>query len=165
MRKAESSAQIDKIFDYINDHVGEYSPMSAMGKAFNYLLARRSSMYVYLDSIEGIPDNNIAERAIRPFAPGKKNWLFIQSEDGADASAFFYSLIQTAAVSSGLNVTDYLEAVCTLASTCKRDADYEKLLPWNIDLSVLNQPRMARLAAQPARNNTKPYSLTGGNGC
>jgi transposase len=36
------------------------------------------------------------ENAIRPFVIGRKNWLFSDTDNGADASAFFYSLIETA---------------------------------------------------------------------
>jgi transposase len=41
-------------------------------------------------------DNNPMEQAIRPFTLGRKNWLFAGSPRGADASAFIYSLIETA---------------------------------------------------------------------
>src|SRR5690606_28361797 len=41
-------------------------------------------------------DNNFAENAIRPFALGRRNWLFILSEEGAKASANIYSMLITA---------------------------------------------------------------------
>ncbi|MFK4754905.1 IS66 family transposase, partial [Oceanobacter antarcticus] len=41
-------------------------------------------------------DNNPVENAIRPFAIGRKNWLFSDSQRGAKASAMMYSLIETA---------------------------------------------------------------------
>lgn len=55
-------------------------------------------------------DNNIAERAVRPLAIGRKNWLFIGSEGGGEAAATIYSLIQTCR-SLGINPTEYLEDV------------------------------------------------------
>jgi len=42
------------------------------------------------------PDNNLVENAIRPFAVGRKNWLFSGHPRGVDASATLYSLIETA---------------------------------------------------------------------
>ena len=45
----------------------------------------------------GIPlDNNYAEQAIRPFTIGRKNFVLIESDNGAKASAILYSLVETA---------------------------------------------------------------------
>jgi transposase len=55
-------------------------------------------------------DNNVAERAIRPIAIGRKNWLFVGNEDGGEASGIALSLIQTCR-SCGINPRDYLEDV------------------------------------------------------
>lgn len=52
-------------------------------------------------------DNNLAERAIRPFTIGRKNWLFADTPKGADASAALYSIVTTAKA-NGLNVYKYL---------------------------------------------------------
>ena len=40
-------------------------------------------------------DNNLAERAVRPLAIGRKNWLFLGSSNGGKASAILFSLVQT----------------------------------------------------------------------
>ncbi|MCZ8239533.1 MAG: transposase, partial [Leptospiraceae bacterium] len=52
-------------------------------------------------------DTNLVENAIRPFVIGRKNWLFSATTHGAEASAFFYSLIETAKANS-LEPTEYL---------------------------------------------------------
>ena len=57
-------------------------------------------------------DNNQAENKIRPFAIGRKNWLFCQNEKGAQASAILYSLIETAKAHS-VEPSYYLESVPT----------------------------------------------------
>ncbi len=41
-------------------------------------------------------DNNLAENCFRPFALGRRNWMFMCTEDGAQASANIYSLLITA---------------------------------------------------------------------
>jgi transposase len=41
-------------------------------------------------------NNNRAERAIKPFLIGRKNWLFSNTPRGAKASAMLYSIIETA---------------------------------------------------------------------
>ena len=57
-------------------------------------------------------DNNTAERAIRPFTLGRKNWVNVDSIRGADASAIMYSLVETAKANE-LRVYEYLEYVLT----------------------------------------------------
>ena len=51
--------------------------------------------------------NNIAERAIRPFAIHRKNWLFADTQEGAKANATFYSLIESAKINN-LNIYKYI---------------------------------------------------------
>lgn len=55
-------------------------------------------------------DNNVAERAVRPLAIGRKNWLFFGSEDGGEAAAMLLSLVQTCR-GLGINPREYLEDV------------------------------------------------------
>lgn len=55
-------------------------------------------------------DNNVAERAMRPLAIGRKNWLFVGNEDGGEAAGVIYSLIQTCR-GLGVNPQEYLEDV------------------------------------------------------
>jgi hypothetical protein len=55
-------------------------------------------------------DNNVAERAIRPLTIGRKNWLFVGSEDGGRATATVMSLVQTCR-NLDINPQDYLEDI------------------------------------------------------
>lgn len=55
-------------------------------------------------------DNNVAERAIRPLAIGRKNWLFFGSPDGGEAGAILFSLVQTCR-GLDINPREYLEDV------------------------------------------------------
>ena len=72
-------------------------------------------------------DNNRAERAIKPFVIGRKNWLFSQTATGANASAILYSIIETAKAND-LNVFEYV--MDCLEQLSKPEADIERLLPW-----------------------------------
>ena len=83
------------------------------------------------------PDNNAAERAIRPFVVGRKNWLFSGSPRGADASCFFYSLIETAKANN-LNPYDYLTWIFKTAPRLSK-AQYENLLPWKVDREAVKR--------------------------
>ena len=74
-------------------------------------------------------DNNAAERAVKPVAIGRKNYLFVGSDAGGEEAAGLYSLIQTAKM-NGINPEEYL------ADVFARIADFpvnriHELLPWN----------------------------------
>jgi transposase len=72
-------------------------------------------------------DNNRAERGIKPFVIGRKNWLFSQTATGANASAVLYSIIETAKAND-LNVFEYV-MIC-LDELSQPDVNIEQLLPW-----------------------------------
>jgi transposase len=73
-------------------------------------------------------DNNLAENAIRPFAVGRRNWLFMCTEEGAQASANIYSLLITAK-SNGLEPVTYLTKVIEGLPYCNTIENFEALLP------------------------------------
>lgn len=159
-RRAEAEPVIDGIYGILDEIRGKYAPDGPMGKAIGYLDAYRGHMKVYLDYVEGEPSNNGCERRAKAFATGRKNWLFCQSVDGADASCFFYTLIETAK-EAGISPSDYVEYVATFYPECRKDGRWERLLPWNADLSRLDGPRRARLEAVPDRGRTQPYVFPG----
>jgi transposase len=112
--------------------VSETPPTSALGKAANYALEEWPAFVHYLEHWELTPDNNAAERAIRPFVMGRKNWVMSGSPDGAKTSCRLFSLIETAKL-NGKNPYKYLTAVFTRAAEMPPSADWSKLLPWNLD--------------------------------
>ena len=73
-------------------------------------------------------DNNLAENSFRPFALGRKNWMFICTEDGAQASANIYSLLITAKA-NGVEPVSYLTRVIEQLPYCVTAEDFEALLP------------------------------------
>ena len=108
------------------------SGKSSLAKALRYTLSRWEAMTRY--TTDGRLDicNNAAERAIRPLALGRKNWLFVGNDAGGESAATIYTLTQTAKL-NGLDPEGYLRAVID------RLADYPnkrigELLPWNIVL-------------------------------
>jgi transposase len=74
-------------------------------------------------------DNNGIENAIRPFALGRKNWMFSDTEAGAESGAAIYTVLQTAKA-NGLNVNTYLKSLLEALPACKILDDFVKLLPW-----------------------------------
>ena len=75
-------------------------------------------------------DNNAAERALRAIAIGRKNWLFAGSDNGGEAAANIYTVIETAKM-NGLNPEVYLKKILSEIQdyNSQKVAD---LLPWNI---------------------------------
>ena len=76
--------------------------------------------------------NNRAERAIKPFVMGRKNWLFSDTDKGADASARCYSIIESAKLND-LNVFGYLTHLLTELpelGTAPTSEQLDTLMPW-----------------------------------
>jgi transposase len=85
----------------------QVSGKSKLAEAVGYALNERKYFYTFLENGDVPIDNNRAENAIRPFAVGRKNWLFSNTANGAKASAAMYSLISTAQA-NGLDAEKYL---------------------------------------------------------
>ena len=73
-------------------------------------------------------DTNLVENAIRPFAVGRKNWMFADTVRGAEASANLYSLIETAKA-NGIEPWAYLHRVFRDLPSAVTVEDVERLLP------------------------------------
>ena len=116
----------------------QINPESKLGQAIGYRLKQWERLVVYCTDGRLSIDNNAVENVIRPFAVGRKNWLFSSTPKGAQASANLYSLITTAKI-HGLNEYAYLKHIFTQLPLAQSVEDYEKLLPWNIDRFELIQ--------------------------
>ncbi len=93
------------------------------------MLSQRAYLQnVFLDGRLEI-SNNRAERSVKPFVIGRKNWLFSNTPDGAAASSVMYSIVETAK-ENGLHPQKYIEfpLKALLGSTT---ADIDNLLPWS----------------------------------
>ena len=112
-------------------------PKSKLGEAVNYAFNEYPKLIRYLKYSYVSVDNNIAERAIRPYVIGRKNWVFSETPRGAHASAAIYSLIETAKANA-LNPQNYLYQIFEKIPQLEEGdrEGLESLLPWNIgDLS------------------------------
>ena len=85
---------------------------SRLFKAINYCLSHRNELMNYLRDGDCSISNNLAERSIRPFTIGRKNWVFSGSPAGAEASAAAYSLIETC-IANKVDTKEYLEYIFT----------------------------------------------------
>lgn len=89
---------------------GSVLPRSKLGEALKYTYGLGSNLENYLTQAYARLDNNVAERALRPLALGRKNWLFMGSVAGGRAAAVLLSLVQTCR-GLGINPRNYLEDV------------------------------------------------------
>ena len=106
------------------------SPKSAFGRAVAYTLEQWPWLCNYLLDGRLEISNNRAERSIKPFVMGRKNFLFANTPSGAKDSAIHYSLVETAK-EVGLDPYKYLVHVLTLAPTLDltSEKEVEKLMP------------------------------------
>jgi transposase len=111
----------------LDEHLSKLPPKGTLAKAIAYTLNHWAALTRYLDDGRLEIDNNATERAMRPVALGRHNWLFIASERGGHATAALYSLIESAKA-NGLNPYVYLRDVLTRLPTTKAK-DIDLLLP------------------------------------
>jgi transposase len=101
-------------------------PKSKIGGAFHYFINELPYLKGYLKDGRLEADNGFVERAIKYFAIGRNNWLFSDSEAGANASSLFYSFIVTAKLNEA-NPCQVLERILTEMPKAKTLEDVERL--------------------------------------
>ena len=96
-RRVRSAPIIKELFGYLEKLWFEQmlDSTSLLGKAVSYSLQRKDSLSRFLEHPEIPLSNNHVERAIRPVALGRKNWLFFWTEVGAKYAAIAYTLIES----------------------------------------------------------------------
>ena len=95
-RQEESLPLLEDFNEWARDAQAAVLPKSPMGMALNYSLENWDALLRYTQDPTLNIDNNAAERAIRAIAVGRKNWLFLGSDDGGCAAAIHFSLIASA---------------------------------------------------------------------
>ena len=132
LRQEQSAPIVEKLKAWLEQTTPRVTPKSTLGKALHYLNQQWPRMIRYLDDGQYPIDNNFLENAIRPFAVGRKNWLFCQSMRGASASANLYSVVETAKA-NGLDPCAYLKHVFTHLPQAQNVDDIAALLPGNFN--------------------------------
>jgi transposase len=133
IRQKKSKPQLEKIKEWLDKSLRGTLPKGKSGIALSYMNKNWIKLTEYITDGRLNIDNNPVENAIRPFAIGRKNWLFSDSQKGADASAMLYSMIETAKANN-IEPYQYLRAVFTKLPQAESVKDIEKLFPWNIEL-------------------------------
>ena len=124
---------VDDFFVWAKDVYSKTANKSALGEALRYCINQEQYLRVFLTNGDVPMDNNAAERAIRPFTIGRKNWVMIDTIKGAEASAIIYSIVETAKANN-LRTYDYLELLLTEIPNHMDDKNFdyfENLMPWS----------------------------------
>jgi transposase len=129
LRQTESRKILDTFEKWLDERSGKDPPKSPMGKAVNYAINHRVELRRFLDDAKLPLDNNFAERALRIFAIGRKNFLFAGHNDGAQNLAVLQSIVATCRL-HGVNPYEYLKDV--LVRIQRHPASrIDELMPWN----------------------------------
>jgi transposase len=112
LRQQESKPVLEQLQRYLLEEQEAVLPQSPMGEAITYTLNQWEALVRYADDGDLAIDNNAAERAIRPLAIGRKNYLFVGSDAGGRTAAILYSLVEGAR-RAGLDVWLYLRDLLT----------------------------------------------------
>lgn len=129
IRQEKEVPIIDRLIKEIKDKIinGKVLPKSKFREALGYFCSLISHLKNYTQHAWARLDNNVAERVVRPLALGRKNWLFVGSEDGGEVTAIVLSLVQSCG-GLGINPREYLEDVMRRIMSHKSQKLYE-LLP------------------------------------
>ena len=131
IRRAGAAPRLDELERWLQAQLPKISAKTPLAAAIRYALTRMKRLRPYIDNGFLEIDNNPAERAMRPIALGRKNYLFMGSSSGGKAAAIAYTLIETARLND-------VDPQTWLAQVLDRIPDYkinrvDELLPWNTE--------------------------------
>lgn len=133
-RREIAEPKVSEFFKWIKDNAPMVLPKSLLGKAFTYATNQETRLRNYLLDGRLEISNNRAERGVKPFVIGRKNWLFCNTPAGADSSAIVYSIVETAKANN-LNPFSYLKYLLESMPNLERDhLKLDDLLPWSENL-------------------------------
>jgi transposase len=134
LRQEKSKPLLEKFKTWLDTTYVAVLPKSPLGNAMYYCLKRWKEFTRFLLDGRLEIDNNLTEQEIKPFVIARKNFLFSSSMDGARALCQHLSFIRTAK-KHGLEPYHYYVKVLKSLPYCSVVEDYEKLLPWNIQMA------------------------------
>ena len=127
LRNEKSKKIIDEFYEWIASTEHRALPQSLVGKAVTYAINQKEYLCNFLKDGRIQLSNNLAEQSAKVFVIGRKNWLFSNTANGANASTLIYSVMQTA-IANNLIPQKYLEYVFT---RLQFGSEIKDLLPWS----------------------------------
>jgi transposase len=131
VRNVRSREVLDKYRAWLDDMVLKVTQSSKLGEAIRYSINQWEYLTCFLKDGRLEIDNNRAERTVKPFVIGRKNWMFAVTPEGAKASAIVYSIVETAK-ENGLDPLSYLTLLFEQLPNIdlKDDKAIKNLMPW-----------------------------------
>ena len=132
---------VEDFFAWVKEQVAACAvpPKTKTGQGLQFIINQEKYLKVFLDNADVPIDNSAAERSIRTFCLGKKNWMFHNTANGAKASALVYSISETAKLNS-LRPYYYFRYILTeMPNLCDEKgnidpAQLDYLMPWSDSL-------------------------------
>ncbi len=136
VRQEKSAPILKNFYEWVYSTSQKYITNKKLRDALTYATNQKENLCKFLNDGKIPLTNSKAERAIRPFAVHRKNWLFADTVDGANANAIYYSLIESAKVNN-LNIHKYINYLLEVLPQLEgeqTEEDIEKYLPWSKEL-------------------------------
>ena len=147
-RQQHAKPVAETLRTWLSEQRQKLAKADVTAKAIDYSLSNWRGLMHYLDDGHVPIDNNAAENAVRPLAVGRKNWLFVGSQQAGERAAVVLSLIESAKL-NGHDPWAYLKDVFERLPTLKQ-RDLTQLLPHNWrppgDAAVANSTPVAVVA-------------------
>jgi len=127
---------LDAYWSWVEEISEKNTTNDKLIQAITYAKNQRKNLETFMTDGKIPCSNNIAEQAIRPFAVGRRAWLFADTPKGANGNAIAYSLTESARA-NGLNSFAYLKYVLeqvTIMDLANQPELVEKLMPWSDEL-------------------------------
>ena len=128
-RHQNSRALVDALREVLDAALRRLSPKSDMARAIAYGTKRWPALSRFLGDGRLEIDNNIAERALRGVAVGRRNWLFAGSRAGGERAAAIYTVIQTCKA-NGVDPHAYIADVIAKVAGDWPASRWDELMPW-----------------------------------
>ncbi|QVL33917.1 IS66 family transposase [Telmatocola sphagniphila] len=129
LRQTEAKLILESFGTWLEKLQKEVLPKSPIGEAVGYELNQWKALNVYITDGRLSIDNNVAERAIKPYAIGRRNWLFFGSDNGGRTLAILSSFTATCLIHE-INPWEYLRNVLIRLPITPNE-QLRKLLPYN----------------------------------
>lgn len=128
IRQEKSKKITDEFFSWVEIQSTKSLPKSLVGTALGYAINQKKYLLSFLKDGRIELSNNRAERSIKPFVIGRKNWLFCNTPAGAKSSAIIYSIIETAK-QNYLKPFEYLTFLFDRLH--EESENFDDILPWS----------------------------------
>jgi transposase len=149
-RLRQSKPILEKFKVWIKYYKPRVPPKLLLGKAINYCHNQWEKLERFLLDGRLEIDNNRAERAIKPFVIGRKNWLFSNTQNGATQSAIIYSIIETAKENQLIpfEYLKYLFDQLPNVENCDNEV-LDNFMPWSNLLPEFCKSKIIKIKNEP----------------